>query len=728
MKYDIFISYCRKDIEAVKAFKQEVEAATLATCWMDLDGIESGNPKFTKMIIRAINACPIFLFMLTEASQQSENALKELDFAYKKHREEGKKVVIVYVQPCQMNDEFSFDYAKADTIDWQNSLQREKLIRDLKEWTGYEEKMASQKEEEEKRRRQKEEQEKAQQEREAARAAKLKEIEDRLATLKGTLEFCETEQADLTAKIGEAKKQISDYEATIKVIDGTKKDLLVQIAECEKEKKALLGGEKKKVEKKEEKPIEKKKEKAYQPYQTNTQRTEEALLQRVLSWIKQLKKKYWVHIGLLVVLIVFIGISSYDFLRHAISSQYFALEEFLCIAWSAIASWGIIQLLQGKKNGMLTMLLNSATVYLYWYVDSEFSPYAFMGWGTFYLPFVLLLYLLHKKDTTSPLSWSKMKPCSIKRPRRLLTWMAAAYVFLAFAIPAIYSSAMGMTEYDMEEADNCTVFSLRAVCGDRWFARAIGDSYLPYGKYKYFETLEPDTEKALWWYELSGYTESIDHCKNYIEAEWNGFYMSDIYGKVGINPANRELVKIDIHKFNGDSLKSNQSYGINLIGADMSKGRLDVEGATLEESDGGISIKDIQGDSVVLRFNLIEHNGYYVGDSTVTTISERVIPVKRVAQRSTTLRIYPDDNAFRIGQVYNILVNNPIEDAEWEVYNEDINDLDIHIIESISERLAFVTKGDAQKRKGFMYTGDLCIKYNVNGTTICSARIKGQIQ
>lgn len=139
-QYDIFISYCRKDIEIVKAFKQEIMDKTLASCWMDLYGIESGNPRFTKSIIDAINACPIFLFMLTEASQQSENALKELDFAYKKYREVGKKVVIVYIQPCIMNDELSFDYAKADTIDWQNMLQREKLISDLKEWTGYEDK------------------------------------------------------------------------------------------------------------------------------------------------------------------------------------------------------------------------------------------------------------------------------------------------------------------------------------------------------------------------------------------------------------------------------------------------------------------------------------------------------------------------------------------------------------------------------------------------------------
>ena len=195
-KHDIFISYCRKDIEAVKAFKQEIEATTLATCWMDLDGIESGNPKFTKIIINAINSCPIFLFMLTEASQQSENALKELDFAYKKHREEGKKVVIVYLTPCKMNDEFSFDYAKADTIDWQNPLQREKLTRDLKKWTNYKEKVAKD-------------------------AENIKQTKEQIKTIEREGSQLYAQQKRLHDQIVAMKKAIGESEQTCPVCRGT---------------------------------------------------------------------------------------------------------------------------------------------------------------------------------------------------------------------------------------------------------------------------------------------------------------------------------------------------------------------------------------------------------------------------------------------------------------------------------------------------------------------------
>ena len=57
-KYDVFISYSRKDLERVKAIKAEIEQATGARCWMDLEGIESGVPHFTQAIIDGIEYVP----------------------------------------------------------------------------------------------------------------------------------------------------------------------------------------------------------------------------------------------------------------------------------------------------------------------------------------------------------------------------------------------------------------------------------------------------------------------------------------------------------------------------------------------------------------------------------------------------------------------------------------------------------------------------------------------
>ena len=82
-KYEIFLSYSRRDLEQVKAIKDELEQATGVNCWMDLDGIESGE-QFVNVIISAINRSDALLFMMSEASMQSEWALDELDFAKRK--------------------------------------------------------------------------------------------------------------------------------------------------------------------------------------------------------------------------------------------------------------------------------------------------------------------------------------------------------------------------------------------------------------------------------------------------------------------------------------------------------------------------------------------------------------------------------------------------------------------------------------------------------------------
>lgn len=127
---DVFISYSRHDLEAVKAIKQEIENAIEGRCWMDLEGIESGMPRFTKAIIDGINDCSVFLFMRSEASQTSKFALRELNFA----EEKGKRVVIVHIDDSTMADEFQFLYGLSDSISWTNLPQREKLFRDLKRW------------------------------------------------------------------------------------------------------------------------------------------------------------------------------------------------------------------------------------------------------------------------------------------------------------------------------------------------------------------------------------------------------------------------------------------------------------------------------------------------------------------------------------------------------------------------------------------------------------------
>lgn len=135
MAREIFISYSRKDLNKVKTIKSAIEKATGVECWMDLEDIESGAAQFTQDIVDGINRCRIFLFMLSRNSQESTFALRELNFAMKKAGQDTKKhVVIINIDGCIMCDEFDFMYGLTDTIVWDQQPQKEKLMKDLKNW------------------------------------------------------------------------------------------------------------------------------------------------------------------------------------------------------------------------------------------------------------------------------------------------------------------------------------------------------------------------------------------------------------------------------------------------------------------------------------------------------------------------------------------------------------------------------------------------------------------
>ena len=99
----IFISYSRRDLAFVKPIKEELEALGFS-CWMDLDGIESGEGNFKRVIIPAINGSIVFLFFLSNSSQQSEFAIKEIEFAKAKK----KRIVLVRINDDSLTDYFLF--------------------------------------------------------------------------------------------------------------------------------------------------------------------------------------------------------------------------------------------------------------------------------------------------------------------------------------------------------------------------------------------------------------------------------------------------------------------------------------------------------------------------------------------------------------------------------------------------------------------------------------------
>lgn len=129
MPHDIFISYSRRDLAAVKPIKEQLESLGFS-CWMDLEGIESGSEEFTNAIVNSINNSAVVLFFLSRASQESRWSLNELRLA----RRKKKRVVMILFNDDAMLDKFILEFGGADIIDWRVAVQKEKLLRDLAKW------------------------------------------------------------------------------------------------------------------------------------------------------------------------------------------------------------------------------------------------------------------------------------------------------------------------------------------------------------------------------------------------------------------------------------------------------------------------------------------------------------------------------------------------------------------------------------------------------------------
>lgn len=137
MANEIFISYKREDLEKVKAIKTELDEVLRGEhCWIDLDGIESGNRAFQVKINKAIEESTVFLFMMSKSSVVSDNCLQELMKADQEYaKDEKKHLVLVKIDPgYEMIGMFKMMFGNRDIINYDDQNQHDKLIRDLRKW------------------------------------------------------------------------------------------------------------------------------------------------------------------------------------------------------------------------------------------------------------------------------------------------------------------------------------------------------------------------------------------------------------------------------------------------------------------------------------------------------------------------------------------------------------------------------------------------------------------
>ena len=129
-EYFAFISYSRKDLDIATAIKKEIETICNCECWMDMEGIESGD-QFEDIIISAIENSKIVIFLMSNNSMSSEYSKKEMRYA----DSIKKKIVPITIDGSEPRGWFLFNFGGTDVIDYNNSEQKNKFISNIREWS-----------------------------------------------------------------------------------------------------------------------------------------------------------------------------------------------------------------------------------------------------------------------------------------------------------------------------------------------------------------------------------------------------------------------------------------------------------------------------------------------------------------------------------------------------------------------------------------------------------------
>ena len=145
--HQIFISYKRQDKDIVYPIVEEIKQKTGIDCWIDLEGIESGD-QFQNVIIDAIDNADIVVFMLSKniiAPYRDEITgvidLKKQTFPEKEIMyalRHNKRLIPISIDGTTVYDckWLEFNCSGLDCISWGVEEQKSKLLNNLRRWTG----------------------------------------------------------------------------------------------------------------------------------------------------------------------------------------------------------------------------------------------------------------------------------------------------------------------------------------------------------------------------------------------------------------------------------------------------------------------------------------------------------------------------------------------------------------------------------------------------------------
>ena len=127
MKYDVFVSYSRKDSEIVQSVVDRLKAEGYR-CWMDVTGIESSD-EFKRVLVTAIRQSKVILFFSSANSNSTEWTVKEINIAVQMK----KPIIPVRLDDAPYDDSILFDLSGLDYIAYEeksiHDVGLEKLLR-----------------------------------------------------------------------------------------------------------------------------------------------------------------------------------------------------------------------------------------------------------------------------------------------------------------------------------------------------------------------------------------------------------------------------------------------------------------------------------------------------------------------------------------------------------------------------------------------------------------------
>ena len=129
----VFVSYSRKDKDQVFAIVDWIQKSLGIKCWIDVNGIESGQ-QFEDKIMGAIEESEVVIFMMSENSLASEYARKEVKYA----DIQKKRLVPVILDGEELRGWFAFNFSMTDFKVASNSEHMSKLLDDLSSWLAVE--------------------------------------------------------------------------------------------------------------------------------------------------------------------------------------------------------------------------------------------------------------------------------------------------------------------------------------------------------------------------------------------------------------------------------------------------------------------------------------------------------------------------------------------------------------------------------------------------------------